>query len=413
MSRSLSVSLLFTTLVAAFLGVGCRKSEEPAPTATGTDQKVEAPAAQPATKEVKLGQTMPYSGPASAYGTIGKVHAAYFNKVNREGGVNGYKINLLSLDDSYSPPKTVEQVRRLVEQEHVAAIFQSLGTAGNTAIHKYLNDKKIPHLFVSSGGDKWNDPKNFPYTIGFNPSYGLEGRIYAAHILKTNPKAKIAVLYQNDDFGKDLLAGLKQGLGEQAAKMIVAEATYETSDPTVDSQIVTLKGKKADIFVNIATPKFAAQAIRKVSDSKWKVTQYVANVGASIGAVLVPAGVDRAVGVLTAGYFKEPNDPQYDNDPAMQEFKAFMKAEYPDGNPLDSINTYAYITAQTMHQVLKQCGDDFSPENLLKQARALKDFQPGQLSPAVKLNTSETDHAPVEDLVVNRFNGKVYVPADS
>jgi branched-chain amino acid transport system substrate-binding protein len=409
----MSVSLLFTTLVAAFLGVGCRKSEEPAPTATGTEQNVEAPAAAPAVKEVKLGQTMPYSGPASAYGTIGKVHAAYFNKVNREGGVNGYKINLISLDDSYSPPKTVEQIRKLVEQEHVVGVFQPLGTAANTAVHKYLNEKKVPHLFVSSGADKWNDAKNFPYTVGFNPAYGLEGRMYAAHILKTQPKAKIAVLYQNDDFGKDLLAGLKQGLGDKAAKMIVGEATYETSDPTVDSQIVTLKGKKADIFVNISTPKFAAQAIRKVYDSKWKVTQYVANVGASIGAVIVPAGVERAVGVLTAGYFKEPNDPQNDNDPAMQEFKAFMKAEYPDGNVLDSINVYAYITASTMHQVLKQCGEDFSGENLIKQARALKDFQPGLLYPNVKLNTSETDHAPVEDLVINKFNGKIYVPAES
>ena len=411
MSRSMSVSLLFTTLVAAFLGVGCRKSEEPAQTTTGTEQKVEAPAN--AVKEVKLGQTMPYSGPASAYGTIGKVHAAYFNKLNREGGVNGYKINLISLDDSYSPPKTVEQIRKLVEQEHVAGVFQTLGTAGNSAVHKYLNEKKVPHLFVSSGADKWNDPKNFPYTVGMNPSYGLEGRTYAEHILKTNPKAKIAVLYQNDDFGKDLLAGLKEGLGDKAAKMIVAEATYETSDPTVDSQIVTLKGSKADTFVNIATPKFAAQAIRKVHDSKWKVTQYVANVGASIGAVLVPAGVERAVGVLTAGYFKEPNDPQYDNDPAMQEYKAFMKAEYPDGNALDSINVYAYITAQTMHQVLKQAGEDFSSENLIKQARSLKEFAPGLLAPGVTLTTSETDHAPVEQLTINKFNGKIYVPAES
>jgi branched-chain amino acid transport system substrate-binding protein len=402
-------SLLLTSLVAAFLGVACRKAEEnaaaPAPSA---EQKAEAPAGTAeGVKEIKLGQTMPYSGPASAYGTIGKLHTAYFAKVNREGGINGRKIELISLDDSYSPPKAVEQVRKLVEQDHVLAIFNPVGTPSNSAIHKYLNTKQVPHLFVSSGASKWNDPQNFPWTIGFNPDYRLEGKTYAEHILKHNPKAKIAVLYQNDDFGKDVLTGLKAGLGD-SAKNVVAEATYEVTDPTIDSQIVKLKGSKADTFINIATPKFAAQGIRKVHDMRWKATQYVANVGASIGTVLIPAGVESSKGVMTVGYFKDPADPRYDADPAMQEFKAFLKAEYPEGNIKDGSNAYAYITAQTLIQVLKQCGDDLSAKNLMAQATSLKDFAPGLLFDGIKINTSPTDFEVIDQLRVVKFNGEVY-----
>ena len=406
MSRS--VSLLFTTMVAALLGTACSKTEKKdAPAATGTEQAAQAPAA-PQSKEIKLGQIMPYSGPASAYGTIGKLHTAYISKVNKEGGLNGRLINLVSLDDSYSPPKAVEQVRKLVEQENVAAVFNAVGTPSNTAIQKYLNTKKIPQLFAATGATKWNDPKNFPWTIGFNPSYRLEGETYGKHILKTNPKAKIAVLYQNDDFGKDVLEGLKEGLGA-SAKQIVAESSYEVSDPTIDSQIVTLKGSKADVFVNISTPKFAAQAIRKVSDLGWKASHYVANVGSSVGAVLIPAGLDRAKGLMTTQYLKDPNDKAWDNDPGMQEYKAFLKSDFPEGNVKDTINAYAFVTAQTLIQVLKQCGDDFSPQNLMTQAASLKDFQPGLMLPSVKINTSPTDFEPIDRLEISKFDGETYV----
>jgi branched-chain amino acid transport system substrate-binding protein len=405
MKRSLLV--LVTTLF-ALVGAGCRKSQpEPgAPQATGTEQKVE-----PAVKEIKLGQIMPYSGPASAYGTIGRLQAAYFNKLNKEGGINGYKVILISLDDSYSPPKAVEQVRKLVEQEHVVAIFNPVGTPSNPAIHRYLNDKKVAHLFVATGAAKWNDPQHYPWTIGFNPSYVREGETYARHILKTKPNGKIAVLSQNDDFGKDVLAGLKAGLADKAS-MIVAEATYEVSDPTVDSQIVTLKGSKADVFVNIATPKFAAQTIRKVADLNWKVTQYVANVGASIGSVLVPAGVERAKGLMTVAYFKDPSDKRFAADPAMLEWQAFMKNEYPDGNPKDATNVYAYLTATVLTHLLKQCGTDFSSENLMKQAAALKDYAPGMALPGLTINTSPTDYEAFDKLELARFNGAEYEPVE-
>lgn len=400
-----SVSLLLPLL----LCIACSKSEQKQTPASGTEQKLEAPAA--AVTSIKLGQTMPYSGPASAYGTIGKLHAAYFAKLNREGGVNGRKIELLSLDDAYSPPKAVEQVRKLVEQEQVLAIFNPVGTPSNSAIHKYLNVKQVPHLFVSSGATKWNDPQNYPWTIGFNPSYQREGRTYAEHILKTRPDAKIAVLYQNDDFGKDLLAGLKQGLGDKF-KMIVAEASYEVSDPTIDSQIVMLKGSKADTFVNLSTPKFSAQAIRKVYDLGWKVTHYVANAGASVGAALIPAGVERAKGVMTVAYFKDPTDKQWENDPATQEWKAFMKSEYPEGSLKDGSNLYAYLTAQTVTQVLKQCGNDLSAKNLIAQAASLKDFAPGLLLPGVKINTSATDFELFDELQLGVFDGEGWTTAD-
>jgi branched-chain amino acid transport system substrate-binding protein len=404
-----SALVLLTSLVTGLISTGCRKSEpDGSSPATGTDQKVEVAEV----KEIKLGQVMPYSGPASAYGTIGRLHAAYFAKLNKEGGINGYKINLISLDDSYSPPKAVEQVRKLVEQEHVAAIFNPVGTPSNSAIHKYLNEKQVPQLFVATGAAKWNDPQHFPWTIGFNPSYVREGETYARHILKTNPKAKIAVLSQNDDFGKDVLAGLKTGLGDKAASMIVAEATYEVSDPTVDSQIVTLKGSKANVFVNIATPKFSAQTIRKVADLNWKVTQYVANVGASIGSVLIPAGVERAKGILTVAYFKDPSDKRFAGDPAILEWQAFMKSDFPDGNAKDASNVYAYLTATTLTQVLKQCAGDFSSANIMKQAASLKDYTPGLLLPGLTINTSANDFETFDKLELARFNGAEYEPAE-
>ena len=303
--------------------------------------------------EIKLGQTMPYSGPASAYGTIGKLHAAYFKMLNDAGGINGRKINLISLDDGYSPPKAVEQVRKLVEQDEVLALFQTLGTPSNSAIHKYVNAKKVPHLLLATGATKWADPKNYPWTLGFNLSYQAEGQIYAKYLLKNKPNAKIAILYQNDDYGKDVLKGVKDGLGAAGAKMIVAEATYEVSDPTVDSQIVTLQGSKADTFINITTPKFGAQAVRKAFDSGWKPLHIINNVSASVGSVLTPAGLDKSVGLLTLQYYKDPNDPQWKDDPAMLEWRAFMGRYYREGDPKDISNpvSYTHLTLPTIYSV--------------------------------------------------------------
>ena len=355
--------------------------------------------------QIKLGQTMPYSGPASAYGTIGKVEQAYFKMINDGGGVNGRKIELISLDDGYSPPKTVEQVRKLVEQEEVLALFQTLGTPCNSAIHKYVNAKKVPHLFLATGATKWGDPKDFPWTMGFNLSYQSEGKIYAAYLLKNKPDAKIAVLYQNDDFGKDVLKGVKDGLGDKAAKMIISEATYEVSDATVDSQILTLKGSGADTFINITTPKFGAQAIRKVFDSGWKPLHIVNNVAASVGSVLTPAGLDKSVGLVTVEYYQDPTDPQWDNEPAMKEWRAFMAKYYPDGNTKDASNLYGVLAAQTMVQVLKQCGNELTRENLMKQAASLKDFKLPLMLPGTMINTSATDFFPFEQAKLAKFSG--------
>ncbi|MBC7956367.1 MAG: ABC transporter substrate-binding protein [Cytophagales bacterium] len=359
--------------------------------------------------EIKLGQTMPYSGPASAYGTIGKLHVAYFKMINEQGGINGRKINLISLDDGYSPPKTVEQVRKLVEQDEVLALFNTLGTAPNSAIHKYVNAKKVPHLFLSTGATKWGDPKNFPWTIGFNLSYQSEGIIYAKWLLKTKPNAKIAVLYQNDDYGKDVLKGVKDGLGAKGASMIVKEATYEVSDPTVDSQILTLQSSGADTFINITTPKFAAQAIRKAFDSGWKPLHVINNVGASIGSVLTPAGLDKSKDLVTLQYYKDPNDPQWKDDPAMLEWRAFMGRHFRDGDPKDASNMYAYISAQTMVQVLKQCGNDLTRENVMKQAANLKNFKLPLLLPGMAINTSPTDYFLMEQGQLNKFNGTQWI----
>ncbi len=358
-------------------------------------------------REIKIGNTNPYSGPASAYGTIGKAIGAYFRMLNEQGGINGRKINFISYDDGYSPPKTVEMARKLVEQDEVLFLFQTLGTPSNTAIHKYMNMKKVPQLHVATGASKWNDPKNFPWTMGWQPNYHTEGEIYAKHILQTKPNARIAVLYQNDDYGKDLLKGLKDGLGAKAG-MIVKEASYEVSDPTVDSQIIQLQGSGADVFVNITTPKFAAQAVRKVYDIGWKATHYLNNVGASVGSVLTPAGLDKAVGVITTAYLKDYTDAQWANDPAMKTFESFMKKYYPEGNLADASNMYGYTVAKTLEQVLKQAGNELTRANVIKQAASMKGYRIDTMLPGIAMTTGADDFAPIESVQLSRFNGKQY-----
>jgi branched-chain amino acid transport system substrate-binding protein len=359
--------------------------------------------------EIKIGQTMPYSGPASAYGTIGKSEAAYFRKINDEGGINGRKITFTSLDDGYSPPRTVEMTRRLVEQDQVLLMFNSLGTPQNTAIHAYMNAHKVPQLFVATGASKWNDPQNHPWTMGWQPNYQTEAQIYAKHILQTRPNAKIGVLYQNDDYGRDYLKGLKDGLGDKAAKMIVAEVTYEVTDPTIDSQILQLQSSGADVFINIATPKFAAQAIRKAYDSGWKPVQYMNNTTVSVAAVLAPAGLEKSVGVISSLYGKDPTDPAWDNDAGMIMWRTFMSKYYPEGNLADAGNVFGYAVARTMVQVLKQCGDDLTRANVMKQAASLKDFDSGTGLPGILINTGPSDYAPIKAVQLARFDGKTWV----
>ena len=360
--------------------------------------------------QITLGQTMPYSGPASAYGAIGKAEAAYFQMINDEGGINGRKIKLISLDDGYSPPKTVEQTRKLVEEDHVLAAYSGLGTPTSTAVHKYLNHKKVPQLFLATGATKWGNYKQFPWTMGWQPTYQGEGKIYAHYILKNMPNAKIAILYQNDDYGKDYLKGFTDGLGAAGKKMIISEVTYETSDPTVDSQIVTLKGSGADVFFDVTTPKFAAQAIRKVFDSGWKATHFLNNVSASVGAVLKPAGLEKSQGIISANYMKDPSDPQWQKDDDYKAFMAWMKKYDPNADPSDTFNVYGYMNAQTMVQVLKQCGNDLSRANVMKQAANLKNFHPGMLLPGININTSPTDYYPIEEEQLIKFEGTRFVP---
>ena len=360
--------------------------------------------------EIKIGNTMPYSGPASAYGTIGKVEAAYFKMLNEHGGINKRKINFISLDDGYSPPKTVEMVRRLVEQDEVLFLLGTLGTPPNTAIHKYMNSKKVPHLFLATGASKWNDPKNFPWTMGFNVNYQSEGKLYGQDILKTRPNAKIAVLYQNDDYGKDYLKGFKDGLGDKAKTMIVAEQTYEVTDPTIDSQIVSLKGSGADTFFNITTPKFGAQAIRKVAEVGWKPVHYLNQVSASVGSVLKPAGLENAVGLISMQYIKDPSDPAWQNDPVMKEYFAFLKQYAPDVGLDDGNGTTGYAVAQLITQVLKQAGDNLTRENIMKQAASLKNFQVPMAIPGILANTGPDDYAPFQTMQLVKFNGKNWVP---
>ena len=359
--------------------------------------------------EIKIGSTNPYSGPASAYGTIGRAESAYFKMINDQGGVNGRKINFISLDDGYSPPRTVEQVRKLVEQEQVLFLAGTLGTPPNSAIHKYVNAKGVPHIFVNTGATKWGDPKNFPWTMGFNINYQAEGHIYAQYILDNKPDAKIAILYQNDDYGKDYVKGLKDGLGDKAARMVVAEASYEVTDPTIDSQIVTLKASGADTFYNVTTPKFAAQAIRKVYDMGWKPLHVLNNVSTSVGSVLTPAGLDKSVGLISAAYLKDPVDPQWKNDAEFKEYSAWFKKYYPEGDINDGFNVAGYVIAEGVVHVLKACGDDLSRENVMKRMASIKDLQIPMMLPGIKWNTSPDDYFLIESAQLTRFDGKEWV----
>ena len=353
--------------------------------------------------EIRIGNINPYSGPASAYGTIGRTIDAYFKKINAEGGVNGRQIKFISYDDSYSPPKTVEQARRLVESDEVLLIFQSLGTAQNSAIQRYMNGKKVPQLFVATGATKFGDPKNFPWTMGWQPNYQSEARIYAKYLLQNHPAGKIAVLYQNDDYGKDMLKGLKDGLGGKM--QIVAEQPYEPTDPTINSQVISLQGSGADIFINVATPKFAAQAIRKVAELGWKPVHILNNVANSVGGVLTPAGIENAKGVLSTQYYKDPTDPVWKNDAGYKEWLAFMEKYFPEGDRSSSFTAYGYNAAQAMLQVLKQSGDNLTRENIMKQAANLKDVELPMLIPGIRMNTSATDFFPVEQMQMQKFNG--------
>jgi branched-chain amino acid transport system substrate-binding protein len=357
-------------------------------------------------KEIKIGNTNPYSGPASAYGQIGKAIAAYFKMVNDQGGINGRRVNFISYDDSYSPPKTVEMARKLVEQDEVLFLFQTLGTPSNTAIHKYMNMKKVPQMHVATGATKWNDPKNHKWTMGWQPNYQTEGRIYARHILQTKPNAKIGILYQNDDYGKDYLKGMEDGFGDKAKTMIVSKVSYEVSDPTVDSQIVQLQASGADTFFNITTPKFAAQAIRKAYDIGWKPVHYLNNVSISVGSVLTPAGLEKSVGLITAAYLKEPTDARWANDQGLAPFREFMKKYLPDANIADNFNIYGYTVAATLHEVLKKSGDNLTRDNVMAQAASMKNVRLDTLLPGISISTGANDYAPIEAVQLQRFNGK-------
>ncbi len=387
------LALLLALGVVSLAGAGGVAAQTPGVTAT----------------EIKVGNTNPYSGPASAYGTIGKAIGGYFKKVNDEGGINGRKINYVTYDDGYSPPKTVEMIRRLVEQDQVAFVFQTLGTPTNTAIHKYMNQQKAPHLFVATGATKWNDPKNFPWTMGFQPNYQTEGRIYAAYVLKNVPDAKVGILYQNDDYGKDYLKGFKDGLGEAAKKLIVLEQSHEVTDPTIDSQIVNLKNSGANVFFNITIPKFAVQAIKKSHDIGWKPLHFLNNVSSSLGTVLKPAGLDASKGLITALYMKEVTDPQWKNDKGFQDWVAWMKKYYPEGALDDQFNAYGYTVATLLAHTLKQCGNDLSRENIMRQAANLKNVELPLLLPGIKINTSPTDFAPIEQEQLAKFDGERWV----
>jgi branched-chain amino acid transport system substrate-binding protein len=356
--------------------------------------------------EIKIGQTVPFSGPASAYATIGKAQAAYFNMINAQGGVNGRKINLIQYDDAYSPPKAVEQVRKLVESDEVLLTFQIIGTPSNAAVQKYLNAKKVPQLFAATGASKFTDPKNFPWTLGFNPNYFVEGRIYGQYILKQYPNAKVGVLYQNDDLGKDYLNGIKSGLGDKAATMIVAEASYEVSDPTIDSQILKLKAAGADVLFSASTPKFAAQAIKKNAELGWKPVHILDINATSVGAVMQPAGLEASKGVISVNYGKDPLDPTWKDDPGMKKYFDFMAKYFPEGDKNSNFNSYGYSTAQLMVHVLKQCGDDLTRENVLKQATSLKNVQLDLALPGILGNTTPNDYRVNKQLQMMRFNGE-------
>jgi branched-chain amino acid transport system substrate-binding protein len=356
--------------------------------------------------EIKIGNIMPYSGPASAYGVIGKTEQAYFNKINVEGGINGRKINFVSYDDGYSPPKTVEQARKLVESDEVLFIFNSLGTPPNSAIQKYMNSKKVPQLFVATGATKWNDPKEFPWTMGWQPNYQSESRIYARYILKNMPNAKIAILYQNDDYGKDYVKGLKDGLGAKAASIIIAEESYETTQPTIDSSIVKLKSTNADVFFNVTTPKFTAQAIKKMAEIEWKPLHLLNNVSVSIGSVMKPAGFENSQGIISSAYLKDTSDPQWKDDAGMKAFDEFLTKYFPEGNRVDASVMYGYTVAQGLVHVLKACGDDLTRANIMKHAANIKGLELGGLLPGIKVNTSASNFAPISQLQLMKFKGE-------
>jgi len=355
--------------------------------------------------EIKIGNTMPYSGPASALSSVGKAEAAYFAMINDQGGVNGRRINFISRDDNYSPPKTVEMVRQLVEQEQVLLIFSSLGTAPNTAIHAYLNDNKVPQLFIATGAAKWNDPKNHPWTMAWSPSYRTEARIYARYILKKFPDAKIAVLYQNDDFGKDYLVGLNEGLGPGANKLIVATQSYETTDPTVDSQVVALQASGANVLLTAAIPKFAAQAIRKIYDIGWKPTHFLTYVSSSVGAVMRPIGPEKGIGVISATFDKDATDPQWQDTPEYKEWLAWLKKYYASGNIADTLIPDGYGRAQAMVAVLQACGDNLTRENVMKQAASIRGLKLPTLLPGITVSTSADDFEPIKQMQLQRFDG--------
>ncbi len=355
--------------------------------------------------EIKIGNIMPYSGPASAYGLIGKTEEAYFKMINDKGGINGRKINFVTYDDAYSPPKAVEQVRKLVESDEVLVVFNPLGTPSNTAIQKYLNSKKVPQLFVATGATKWNDPKNFPWTMGWQPSYQSEAQIYAKWLMKEKPDAKVAILYQNDDFGKDYLKGTKDGFGAKASSAIIMEESYEISEPSIDSHIVKIKAANPDVLLIYTTPKFGAQTIKKIAELGWKPLQIITNVSASVGSVMQPAGFENAQGVLSAAYAKDGADSQWNTDPGMKKWGEFLDKYMPGADRTDGNLVYGYGAAQTLAKVLEMCGDDLTRANIMKQAASLKNFEPDTLLPGVKINTSATDFAPISQLQMQRFKG--------
>ncbi len=359
-------------------------------------------------KEIRIGNIMPYSGPASAYGTIGKAIGAYFDKVNAEGGINGRTIKYLSLDDGYNPTKTLAQTRKLVEADDVFLIFQVLGTPTNTAIQKYLNDKKVPQLFVATGATKWSDPVNYPWTMGWQPNYQTESKIFVAHLLETNPKPKIAILYQNDDFGKDCLKGIIDSLGERAKSMVVAEASYEVTDPSIDTQIVTLKASGADTIFIIATPKFAAQTIKKIAEIGWKPARYLNSVANYVASVMIPAGAQNGIGIFTTFYLRDPGDPQWANTKEYQDWLAWMKKYYPAGELNNNLNVYAYSVAQTLVQTLKQAGNNLTRANVMKQAANL-DMSLPMLLPGIRIKTGPKDFSPIEQMQLARWDGKEWV----
>ena len=394
------------TLLKTGLALGVLQFASPAILKAAAAAKQYGPGASDS--QIKIGYIMPYSGPASAYAAIGKTETALFQMINDDGGINGRKISFISYDDGYSPPKTFEQARKLIEDDNVLLIFNSLGTPTNSAIHAYMNEKKVPQLFVATGATKWDDPRHFPWTMGWQPSYQIEGRIYAKYILKELPDAKIAIMYQNDDYGKDYVKGLKDGLGAKAKAMIVAEQSYETTEPTVDSEVVRLQASGADVFFNVATPKFAAQAIKKVSEIGWKPLHILNNVSASIGSVLKPAGFEHAQGIVSAAYLKDATDPQWNNAADMKAWNAFMDKYMAGADKTDLNHVYGYSVTRTMAEVLKQCGDDLSRDNIMKQAAKFRNFEPGLLLPGIKINTSPTDFAPIKQLQLMKFAGSTW-----